>query len=425
MRASMASLTWRRLWMFIFFGYLIYSVTAQGQSARAQEVGFYLTEKRKSVVIPFKWHSNLIILPVRINSSDTLNFILDTGISMNLLTDPEVAKTLNLKYIRKVNVMGVGQGSALQANVSINNLLHLPGVKATGQNVVVLSEDLLQLSSYVGMPIHGIFGFELFRHFVVRIDFRSRNIRLYAPDKYTYRGRGEKIPIVIEDTKPYMYASAIYADNREVPIKVILDTGAGHALSLDLGTSEQIQLPDKIIRAQLGRGLNGIINGSLGRLEKVKIGNYELQQVITSFPDTNSLALDVARHLNRQGNIGCELLKRFDVVFNYPNNYVILKPNRKSFKEAFERDMSGLDIRAEGQHYERFVVDYIHPDSPAQKAGLQKNDEIISINSYMASELSLSDILKIFQRGEGKWIRLFVRRGSDLVYTEFKLKRMI
>ncbi len=419
MRASLASPTGRSIWMFFFLSTFIL------QGAFAQDVGFFFTEKRKSVVIPFKWHSNLIIIPVRINTSDTLNFILDTGISMNLLTDPEVAKKLNLRSARKVNVMGVGQGSALQAYISINNELRLPGIRATGQNVVALSEDLLQLSNYVGIPIHGIFGFELFRHFVVKIDFRTRNIRLYQPEKYTYRGKGEKIPIVIEDTKPYMYASAVYADNREVPIKVILDTGAGHALSLDLGTSNEIQLPDKIIRAQLGRGLNGIINGSLGRIEKVRIGTYELEKVITSFPDTNSLAMEVARHLNRQGNIGCELLKRFDVVLNYHNNYIILKPNRKSFKEAFERDMSGVDVRASGKNYEHFIVDYIHPDSPAEKAGLLKNDEIISINNSMASELSLSDLLKIFQRGEGKWIRLFVRRGANLVYVEFKLKRMI
>jgi len=258
---------------------------------------------------------------------------------------------------------------------------------------------------------------------VVKIDFRAKNIRFYLPDKYTYRGRGEKIPIIIEDTKPYVYASATYADNCVVPIKVILDTGAGHALSLDLG--EHIQLPDKIIRAQLGRGLNGIISGSLGRIEKVKIGNYELQQVITSFPDTNSLATQVARHLNRQGNIGCELLKRFDVIFNYSKNYVVLKPNRKSFKESFERDMSGLEIRAEGNNFQRFIIEYIHPDSPAQQADLRRGDEIISINSHMASNLHLSDVIKILQRGEGKWIKLLLRRDNSLVYTEFKLKRMI
>lgn len=405
--------------MFLFLVLLII------QSAVAQDFGFGFTNRRRAVIIPFEWQSNLIVVPVSINNSDTLNFILDTGISMNMITDPDVARDLNLKYVRKVNVLGVGQGSALEARVSVGNRIRLPGVKAEGQNVVVLSEDMLQLSSYVGMPVHGIFGFELFRNFVVKIDFRTRQITLYKPETYRYRGRGQQIPIVIEDTKPYLYASATYADNREVPIKVILDTGAGHALSLDVDTRGDIQLPDKIIRAQLGRGLNGIIHGSLGRLEKVKIGTFELQHVITSFPDTNSLAGQVARNLKRQGNIGCELLKRFTVIFDYSRKHVILKPNRRFYREKFERDMSGMEIKAEGKDYRKFVISNIQANSPAEVAGLQEGDEILSLNDHVAADLRLSDVIKVLQRGEGKTVKMFVKRTNGLIYTEFKLKRMI
>lgn len=419
MAASSASVLWRRSRMFLFLVLLII------QSAVAQDFGFGFTNRRRAVIIPFEWQSNLIVVPVSINNSDTLNFILDTGISMNMITDPDVARDLNLKYVRKVNVLGVGQGSALEARVSVGNRIRLPGVKAEGQNVVVLSEDMLQLSSYVGMPVHGIFGFELFRNFVVKIDFRTRQITLYKPETYRYRGRGQQIPIIIEDTKPYLYASATYADNREVPIKVILDTGAGHALSLDVDTRGDIQLPDKIIRAQLGRGLNGIIHGSLGRLEKVRIGTFELQHVITSFPDTNSLAGQVARNLKRQGNIGCELLKRFTVIFDYSRKHVILKPNRRFYREKFERDMSGMEIKAEGKDYRKFVISNIQANSPAEVAGLQEGDEILSLNDHVSADLRLSDVIKVLQRGEGKTVKMFVKRTNGLIYTEFKLKRMI
>ncbi len=420
MKASQRTLVWRGLWTFIA------CIFAAVPAAQAQyEVGFHITSRSKSIRIPFQWQSNLIIVPLCINQSDTLNFILDTGISMTLLSSPNAAEGLNFKYARQVNVFGVGEGDPLKAKVAVNNVIDLPGVKAKGQNVVVLSEDVLQLSDYVGMPIHGIFGFELFRHFVVKIDFTQKIITLYEPDKYEYRGKGEKIPIIIEDTKPYMYATAIWTDNREVPIKVILDTGAGHALSLEMGSHEHIQLPDKIIRAQLGRGLNGIINGSLGRLEKVKIGTFELDNVITSFPDTTSLAATIARKLNRQGNIGCELLKRFDVVFDYSRKYVVLKPNRRFYKESFERDMSGLEIRARGDDYHKFVIERLQEESPAAKAGLLEGDEIIAINGKMSSQVTLGDILKMLQRGEGKEVKLFIRRGAELLYTTFTLRRMI
>jgi predicted aspartyl protease len=385
----------------------------------------FISAKRKVVRIPFEWHSNLIIVPVTVNNSDTMNFILDTGISMTLLTDPKAADALNLHYVRKVDITGVGQGSSLEALVAINNKINLTGIEAKGQSIVALSEDVLHLSNYVGIPIHGVFGFDIFRNFVVKIDFHQKVLTLYRPEQYEYRGKGEKIPISIEDAKPYLLAKAIWADNREVPIKVILDTGAGHALSLDMGTSEHIQLPDKIVRAQLGRGLNGIITGSLGRVEKVMIGKYELQNVITSFPDTNSIAAQIAKRVNRQGNIGCELLRRFDVVFDYSRHYIVLKPNKRSFKAAFERDMSGMELRAKGDNFRTYVIEHIEKGSPAEQAGVMPEDEIISINGQMANSLRLSEIYKMLQKKEGKEINLFLKRGTEFIFASFLLKRLI
>lgn len=394
-------------------------------SLSAQFSGLQFVKKKKVIHLPFESHSNLIILPIQINKSDTLNFILDTGISMTLITDPTVAASVGLHYVRTVKIVGVGEGQALEALVAINNSINLPGLEAKGQSVVTLSEDVLHLSNYVGMPIHGIFGFDLFKNFVVKIDFHKKILTLYPPERFRYKGKGEKIPITVEDAKPYLEAKAVWADNREVPIRVILDTGAGHALSLDMGTHQEIRLPDKIVRAQLGRGLNGTISGSLGRLAKIRIGKYELEDVITSFPDTNSMAAQITKRVNRQGNIGCELLRRFDVIFNYSGNYIVLKPNKKAYKASFERDMSGLDLRANGENFRSFVIDRVEAGSPAEQAGLMAGDQIITINGTMAHQMKLSEIYKLFQRKEGKQIKMVVRRGNDFIFTEFELKRII
>ena len=42
--------------------------------------------KRKSMYVDFKLISNLIIIPVSINGSDTMNFILDTGVKDPIIT---------------------------------------------------------------------------------------------------------------------------------------------------------------------------------------------------------------------------------------------------------------------------------------------------------------------------------------------------
>ncbi|MEZ4903564.1 MAG: hypothetical protein R2822_18260 [Spirosomataceae bacterium] len=100
----------------------------------------------------------------------------------------------------------------------------------------------------------------------------------------------------------------------------------------------------------MGRGLNGVINGSLGRIDKVRFGKYELDNVLASFPDSVSFGMKFASRNDRQGNIGCELLRRFHVTFNYSEHYMVLKPIKRRMKETFEHDMSGMEIRAKGKN---------------------------------------------------------------------------
>src|SRR3978361_1032011 len=75
--------------------------------------GFFIANNRTWTRIPFQLHSNLIIVPVRINESDTLQFILDTGVSNTIITDPSAFRKHPLTLARKVKLAGAGEGSSL------------------------------------------------------------------------------------------------------------------------------------------------------------------------------------------------------------------------------------------------------------------------------------------------------------------------
>ncbi|MDP5140463.1 MAG: aspartyl protease family protein, partial [Spirosomaceae bacterium] len=93
-------------------------------------------------------------------------------------------------------------------------------------------------------------------------------------------------------SKPYTEAISLMNDVKSQPMKLVIDTGAGHALMLNAtGNQETISLPEKVIRANLGRGLNGDINGHLGRVDKVKLGNLEIDNILASFPDSISFSM--------------------------------------------------------------------------------------------------------------------------------------
>ncbi|GAB4019474.1 aspartyl protease family protein [Spirosoma koreense] len=389
--------------------------------------GFFIAGNRSWARIPFQLHSNLIIVPVRVNDSDTLHFILDTGVSNTIITDPDAFHKKPLLLSRKVKLNGAGEGNNLTASIAINNTLNLGGLRAAHHNLVILDEDILKLSEYVGTPVHGIFGYEIFANFVVNVDFQRHEIMITKPDKYHYRKRhGDRYPITIQDTKAYTDALSVFDGEKTTPLRVVLDTGAGHALLLDRSRSTpSMRIPEKNIRAQLGRGLNGVINGSLGRIQKIRFGRYELDNILASFPDSMAYGMKLVNMPERQGNVGCEILRRFNVTFNYPDQYIVMKPVKRLIRETFEHDMSGLELRARGASFRNYYVDKIVEGSPAAMAGLAEGDEVMFVNSSSVQDLTISDIYKILQKGEGKEVSMLVRRNGQIIITHFALKRLI
>lgn len=115
------------------------------------KIGFDIVRPhKKTVILPFKIQSNLVIISGSIdNSADTLNFILDSGASQIYITDPIAAKKLKLNYIRSYKVFGAGELSDTQVNLSVNHNLHFRGITGFNQNILVIDKDILFLSEYL------------------------------------------------------------------------------------------------------------------------------------------------------------------------------------------------------------------------------------------------------------------------------------
>lgn len=410
---------------FFFFG-LVCSGFAQEEPLL---FGFHFeNKKQKRTVIPFKVYSNLIVVNLKIDDSDTLNFVLDTGVSSIIITDPSVGEKFGWDYVRAVTITGAGEEEPLLGNISIGHEIEIGDVKANRQNIVVLSEDVLHLSEFMGIPIHGIFGHDLFMNYVVTIDYSKSELALVKPDKFKFRRRfGKKYPLVVTNSKPYTDAFSIKASStsEEVPVRLVIDTGAGHALLLNTG-EETMPMPEKVIRANLGRGLNGNISGYMGRVSSLKMGELEVNDVLASFPDSISFSMKFPpMDYNRQGSVGCEFLRRFRVTFHYNDGYIALKPNKKKLKESFEHDMSGVTVRAKGEKFNQFIISQVSIESPAYEAGLRVGDEILFLNNQSVEEMGINQVINILSKREGVRIDIFYRRNGSLDFATFILKRII
>lgn len=412
-------------WLFVLLWASEYTV-AQNKKQKYPEFGYHTVKNKRMVRFPFRFISNLIIVPVQINNSDTLNFVLDTGVSNVIITDPSLADKYGLVRTRHVKVSGAGTGEALTAFISTGNQIYMGGVRAKNQNLVVLEQDFLEISQTLGIKVHGLIGYDIFNYFVVNIDFLTSNIFLYLPERYKYKAsRGEFFPLDIVDTKPYLNDVEIEIEGKKMYARMMIDTGAGHAVSIELGENDALKLPKKLIESQLGKGLNGPIFGHLGRADKVVIGKFTLNDVLASYPDSVSLRSKLPTTIDRNGNLGCDILKRFSVTFNYRDKYLQLKPSYARLREPFEHNMSGIEFLAKGENLDQIYISKVEPNSPGDLAGFKEGDQLISINNKNFKEETLANIYKMFQVKEGRQITLLVKRGNQAFFNSFTLKRLI
>ncbi|GAB3864236.1 hypothetical protein GCM10028824_01530 [Hymenobacter segetis] len=382
--------------------------------------------KHHQATLDFQVQRNLLVVKMRLNGAGPFNFLLDSGVGMSIITSPQLADSLRLHrkdYFRVVGMGGTDTGLLAYQTDSVR--VELPGVVAPRMSWLVMSEDVLNLSGYVGVPISGILGSELFRSFVVAI--HSETTTLVLTDPATYRApRGKRwssLPLSLENNKAYFTVPVQLNDTLTMPLKLVLDTGASHALSLELDSDPRMTGPARRLPTDLGRGLSGTVQGFLGRVPTLHLGRYTLHSVLTSFPD----ASDVHRRIDvpRNGNIGYELLKRFALVIDYPHRRLLLRPNAK-FREPFEHDMSGIDLLATGEDYRRFLILQVMPDSPAATAGIEANEELLSVNFLPANTFSLTQLDRMLHSEDGRVLLLVLRRpDGNLHTTTLRLKRQI
>ena len=382
--------------------------------------------RQKSQSLNFRFINNLIIIPVVVNKSDTLNFILDTGISTTMITELVDKDSLVLNYAREIQLQGLGMGNPINALHSYGNEIKIGGISGQNQDIYIILDNAFQLSARMGIPIHGILGYSIFSNFIISVNYDSKLITFTKPGSFKYGKKQSKyasLPLILNSTKPYINLTIIDNSGNRFPVKLLIDTGASHSIWLDGSSVPGMKLPEGSKETYLGTGLNGEVFGYLGRIHALEIGESILNDVIVSFPDSSSIS-NAAGLNQRNGSIGSEILKRFNLIIDYPNQKISLKPN-SFFKTDFIQNLSGMEVIVPYSGLKIFVIAGIRKGSPADLSGLAEGDVIQSINGMRAEKIELSDIYNILQNQPGRKINVSFMRNGELLNTTFKLEKFI
>ncbi len=375
--------------------------------------------------LPFRMANNLIVIDARVNDSDTMHFILDSGLKNSIICEMDSGEVLDLQEAREIHVLGLGNGTPLEAIHSRGNILQLGEMDFPGQDFMVLSGTVLQLSQKMGMRIHGLIGMQAFYRYVVEIDYMKQHISISDPGSFRYPrpGRYAAIPMQIEAGKPFIRINIVTDEGETRVLKLLLDSGASNAIWLDANSLTGFPIPEKTLYCHLGCGISGNIKGLLGRIARVDIGPYSFSDVLVSFPDSMSIARQEPVQ-GRNGSLGSEILKRFYVILDFPGKQILLRPNRK-FPEKFRYDMSGMEIMAEIPGKAAYLVSGVREGSVADRVGVRPGDRIISIHGVPVQHFSLDDIYRTLYGQNGKRFWMEVLREGKKIKFRFNLEEYI
>jgi hypothetical protein len=370
------------------------------------------------VVLPFTLVNNHVIVAATVQGKPA-DLVVDTGMPMDglMLYRNDRVAAMDLPYMEgmKARIAGAGgDGGGVEADIADGLTVDLGDLRLTQARAIV-TPRLPGLADYHD----GVIGASLFKNFVVAIDYEARRITLHDPQGWKPPREAKMVPFSLRHNAPFVEVTVLGAGGGRTPATVVVDLGAGHPISLNLGAVDGLEAPDGAIRAIVGFGVSGRLSGRVGRIGGLEIGGMTLRDVVATFPDS-----DVQRPGGEDfqgGNLGNQVLQRFNVAFDYRNNRMALTPN-KSFDRPFEWDMSGLWLLPDAQGSLR--VDFVVDDSPARQAGVLVGDVVTRMNGREVTAGDLPGLRETLRR-PGQRLDLTVLRDGKPVSLSFTTSRMV
>jgi hypothetical protein len=368
--------------------------------------------------IPFNFENDHIMVEGRVNGSRPLWFMLDTGAEATIVNKARMAE-LSLQPFGASSVSGGGNATDFAfADVA---RLEIGGVALLDQRDGVI--DLAGLERIYGMPMGGILGYDFFSRFVVRVDYDAKTIDLLEPSEYTDEGAGTQVAFVLEGRQPHVTSTITVPSLPPIESDLIVDSGAADTVNLTSPFVKAHRLLEFARKTPAG-GPNTMAGSEKeffaqtsvrGRLGGITLGTFTLQDIPSNLMVGAKGAYASASF---SGTIGEGVLHRFNTVYDYSRSVMTLQPNA-AFEQPFPaRKTFGATFLSDGPDYTRFTVTGVRKESPAEAAGLKKDDVVVAADEKPASALRLADIRKLIA-DEGAHHVLTIQRGDEKVAIDF------
>ena len=286
-------------------------------------------EAAEKNVIPLEETRNVSTVTVRVGDVVIPRILLDTGFAFDglMIYKPSYRDSLDLTKAIEVKIPGAGSGAPSTALMIDSASFYLGNIQLVNQRIIVLQSD-----TYKGFPSNGIIGYSIFGHYATELNYDDGTIVLHESGKAKVDESWTAIPLYFKDNNiPWMEVSVVIEDEEPISLSTYIDYAARDAIELLERPGMKFSLPKDTVSAHLGRGLSGDIYGKTGTISKLIIRPYALKAVKA----TIAPARVRSKQKDADAILGVGSLRRFNLIFDYANKVLYLKPNKR-FGDPFE-----------------------------------------------------------------------------------------
>lgn len=277
-----------------------------------------IAQGAQATSVPFTLFDNRIVIETTIDGKGPFAMIVDTGSSSVVIT-PGVAQRLGLVTRANGSVTGAGSGSASVSETRLSRL-SIGALQFDDLHAEVI--DLSPIQHAIGFPaLDGIVGYDILRRFRVGVDMDAMRLTLSSSVPPT-----PKNPATVGFTVDGDGIPQISAAVDGVRGTFIIDTGDRSSLTLfrHFAQAHDFYRNAPIRNAITGVGIGGPIYSDVLPTTVVLFGST-ISGVVTRASLDKGGAFAVAP---QDASIGTGLLKRFNIVYDYPDRMLFAWPSR-------------------------------------------------------------------------------------------------
>lgn len=291
--------------------------TIKEPSIRIDEVldYYYDDNANKSITdtIPFKLKKdNRIHLKGKINDSEDLDFLFDTGANAIVIVSRLIGNKVNLKLDGEVE--NEGSDGTNTVNTSSNNKLEIKNLNWDNVNLISIN--------YQNSNFDGILGWIAFENKIVEINY-DKNVLVIHKSIETVSKDYSKIETKMINDVPYIKGEIII-ENKKTLGWFEYDSGYSDSFSLSQKFASENNLNN--VMTKVGTSIS---TGSAGVewkandyiLPKLRFENLELINIPLSIDEKDP------KEVLYNNILGNNLLKQFNAIIDLKNFEIYLKPN--------------------------------------------------------------------------------------------------